>query len=1292
MSKNSCILYPEAPNGDASRLYKDLLKKVVDRPMANWLYAAYKVSGAAAMKNTNIKENSQGEHNVEDYLAFIDYKSMVKEMGDLHLAERQLGAVDNNGNRVDFSDAEDALKKADDFNTNHNALKATVIQHGDVYNIIVAEKNSKTHTYDDSVKSKLQAWDIYKQAFNAVGVDITALPQEAQSVFNAMNSNIANYLKGLSFISVPNIYKRDAMILLSLSPNSPHTQRLVNAFGSIEKAAQAIDEFNHGVGNLTAAQQILVLRAISNAKKFQGIDMDALNAQVKQATGNLLANSVEQSIKTELHELNKKYKIEINEIHRYSNDIRLLSDAAAEAAVNLQRQIRLLEKERGKNAEGARLSGVLNSLMRELECKRYSSGVLKFLDEASTQISEIDNMLLGIPQTGTDLEKAFGTAKILHQIKKLRERYYTLVSALADENLTIDESISQSDIDNIRQSAQKLKKYLDAKENVLKDFAESSMLSMLVDIVGDTAPNGQSMINVVRMAAVDSSIMDYLYSMGTASNPVIAAAGSIVRNAQDGRDVKLNAISERIRKSTHKLYEAGYNSEFMYEDDGHLISDIDWTTYKKARKAHIQKLFASGLRGFDLKQAIENWEDQNTEDRVVDVTNGRTERVPNTFYRKTNDFREGWSKEQKDYYDEMMQLKGEIGSLLPNYAQHQYLPPQVRREFLDAVNDAKNCQDVLKAVKNKVQNLYKVREDDTNYNTNGIIDGDEYQIAEGDFDNTPLRQIPIFFINKVEEGELLKNFSSGLQALASTAVNYEAMNNIVDVVEFIGDFIDGQYAKENVTKADLVQAQGVKIVKDLWRKSVNSNTSALMQGFISQHIYGVMRNPNENKALAKVMSNIMGYSSFKALASNIKGAFSNYLMGEFQMLIEAGAGEFYGFKDYGWAHTRLLGRAGAAGDIMELMTNNMSHKSTLMREMFDPLQENFSDKSHKKYYKSAFRQMISHDCSFIDYSSGEYLIHYVNMYAILHHEKVRLNGEEISLFDAFEVSDKEDGNARLLLKQGVTDLDGNAITEKYIDTIRKRIRYVNESTHGAMNAEDKGLIHQRILGRMVMNFRQWMVGHYSRRFRFRHFDASLGAEREGYWISLYKGLMNEDTKDAWKSDHKLKAIGMFMKDFYTFMFRSSAQWHNLDAMQKHNVKRVRTEMGIYICLLGLSCVLGEPDEHKKEWMRRWWIYQTKRLILDTEAASPHPKMLKSMMDIFQSPIASISMLNSLFYMIYGINDLGNTIKSGDHKGENKYIRNIIKYNLPFYKDWEQMQNFGEKDDVFKIFETTPSNH
>jgi hypothetical protein len=184
-------------------------------------------------------------------------------------------------------------------------------------------------------------------------------------------------------------------------------------------------------------------------------------------------------------------------------------------------------------------------------------------------------------------------------------------------------------------------------------------------------------------------------------------------------------------------------------------------------------------------------------------------------------------------------------------------------------------------------------------------------------------------MNKVEEGELLKDFSTGLQHLAGTAINYDAMSNVAQVVEFIGDFAkDKMAAKDPGNKQDVVENKFVKVFQQLYKWGKNTNTDALIDGYISVHLYGEKRDPNENKKWSKMVDNLIGYTSFKGLATNFKGAFANYLVGEFQMMIEAGAGEFYNIKDYAWAHTKLFGGAGVVGEMMDLVTNNVIVKPT----------------------------------------------------------------------------------------------------------------------------------------------------------------------------------------------------------------------------------------------------------------------------------------------------------------------------------------------------------------------------
>lgn len=98
-------------------------------------------------------------------------------------------------------------------------------------------------------------------------------------------------------------------------------------------------------------------------------------------------------------------------------------------------------------------------------------------------------------------------------------------------------------------------------------------------------------------------------------------------------------------------------------------------------------------------------------------------------------------------------------------------------------------------------------------------------------------------------------------------------------------------------------------------------------------------------------------------------------------------------------------------------------------------------------------------------------------------------------------------------------------------------------------------------------------------------------------------------------------------------------------------------------------------------------------MLDIEASTPGIYIITSGLTILQSPMASVNTLNAWLYAFYDLTngDLTTKIKSGPYRGWYKYWKNILQYNVPFWKDIEQMKRMDEDDTIFKVFEQIPSN-
>lgn len=1277
MSRNNCTLYPEV-NGEASKLYKDLLKKIPNRPLVNYIYAAYLQQGVAAnMSRQGFKTNKQGQHDATAVMQYFDVINMENESAKAWTVAKQIGARDSSGDLVNFTNVKEALEKAAQANHSFVGTVSYVVPHGDSLNILTEAKDSRTQIKVHEIEEKLAVWSVIEQAFNKVGIDINSFDFNKELVNANRGKAFLGWLDNLKYAARNDVLsQKEIRTILALGENSTQVKRLEQMFGSLDEAANKMyDAFHRGRANYTQSQLSLMESAITEGKKFQGLDINALKQQVSQVEGNLAANSEEVAIQSTLETLNQKYNIDFNEIHKKEKEISQLSHVAVEAVTTLERQLRELKAKQGITPEVQQLETAVKRLTKELQSKRYYSGAMSFLTEALTQVQNMESLYKQASQaSGTNLERNKKRAEALMQIDRIMKGYWHIVYALSNiDRLTIDENISDYDKKSIGDQAKAAREQFEKYSYKIKELEKDTMIDIATEYLGESTSNGMAIADIVTMADIDSTFWDKLYSISRVSNPLITVMGDIIRNAQGKRTKELEEISLRIRRATRNLYKSGSDSSFMYEPNGnYIISDIDWKAYNGAKVRAYNKLVSAGKSKMEIAELMEQWQEANTEDRIVDYVSGRTERVPNGNYRKA--FPQ-LTQAQQEYYNEMMQIKGELGTLLPKYAQKQYLPPQKRRKFLDAIGQSKGSpKAIAKAILNKLQDLVTIREDDPLNSENGVIDGEEYGIRNGALDNTAYRRIPIFYINRLKDSEeLLKDFSGAMQALAGTAINYDCMDEIKDTIEFMGDFIERKSgaATENGKRLTdrVINDDEIKVYKDLEEYGSNSNTSAIIRGFIDKHIYGVK--VKDQGKWVKLVQTLLNYTSIRALTFNVKGFIANYIVGEFQMLIEAGAGEFYNLADYAWANARVFGdnTLNAPGRIMDFLTDNVNSKSMLLAQRFDPLDDEFNEQQNKRYYKGPLRKLLGHDFTFIGYGTGEHMLHFVNMYAVLHNIKVQINGKKATLYDAFYTGNKSDGNSELLLKNNVTykDNEGNwkPVDDVFLDSVRDKVRYCNQTTHGSMNEEDAGLINQRMIGRCIFNLKRWMIEHYSRRFRGSHWDSSLRQQREGYYTTVGKFML------SWAND------------LFNFESEAALHWKDMDAGQKANVRRALSENLILGCLLGLSFALGEPEEHKKDFWMRMWIYQTKRAIMETKGSTPYGLPFE-MDKLINSPIAATNTVNTLLYPFVGLGDLNQTIKSGKYKGWNKYGRNMLKV-LPFYGQIDQLQNMDEDPSIFSVF-------
>ena len=1297
MKGPSCTYSPDAwdVEGKVSKLYSDLMDKVGgDRPFTNYIYTLYRQDGVAdTMDAQGYKRDRNGEHKVNDVYKFFNVANMRTEAGvSTDSLARTIGVMDSSGRYIDF-DAKIAYQKALDFNNNSQGGKvAYVQQHGDKFNVVLDNVDSKTFLYKADVELQMKEWQAVDTAFGSHGISLDALATKYPEIFNPTRVyDFLHYIKSLADTSSPRyLNKRDINIVLGIAARSPKIQNLLSrGWGTAEETAEKAFDVLHNPSAYAPDLVTFVTEALKEGMTLNDAFVEDLKTDLKDNVDLAFTmTSKEYDMKETLKELNDKYGIDTNVMILHDREIRRLSQAAGHAIITLQRQIDKLKSEgRGTNAQLQEISDTINAISKEIDGKRYYAGLLTFMSKALQYAQRIQKELTNIPTTGTKAEYISARADILTTAKNFQDSYRFIVESLATiDNLIIDENITDADRAILKQQAEEVLKILNAQEKVMSNLREDTMIDICTEVVGSNIIDGKAVADIVRMSESDMSIMDFLYSVGRQSNFLISAMGTVIRDAQIERDQIVNGYRLAISRATDALYKSGSNSEFMYvkNDKGfyRIASDIDFDAFARDKAKYRGRMKMRGLRGFQLKDAMDAWMEANTE---IDGRYSQVSRVPKrSIYGTISDFQDGWTDAQKQYYDTVMKLKGQIEELLPSYAQNLYLPPQRRASWLDIIKKGIDGKMTTKqVVKNLLDrmNPIKVRANEQDYGM--FIDNNNYIETKGDFDSNILRTIPIFYTRRLkDQNDLLLDFSAGLLSLAQTAVNYDAMFKIKDIVEMMGDYIKSRnpVAKRNgATQAEVVETQAIHIVSKLRDK--NKSFNDLVDGFIDKHIYGVEM--KDQGTGWRILQSLINYTSLNQLAPNLKGGLSNFLVGEHQMLIEAVAGSLSGVRlkdksdvmytvsDYAAANALVLGTAVHPGNLMDHLSNNTSSTAHLLAERFDPLQDLANEQGGKRYYNSAFRQIVGGFDVMGLYSSGEAIIHYVNMYACLLNEKVLdANGKKVSLYSAFEPygkRTKKNGNAELTIKQGYKQLDGTAIDDAYLDKVKARIRNINQKTHGSMNREDKGLIHRRMAGRAVMNFRQWMVEHYSRRYRGRYWDYSQRKFVEGYFNTVGK------------------LVQSYASDYVSFINDAHCRWDELDAAQKENVYRACSEVALLAALLGVSALVGDPNKYKGKYWARMWIYQLRRLILDEQASMPWG-IPNEGVTVLDSPIASINTINGILYPYTGLinGDFKDTIQSGRYKGWNKYGRNLLK-NVPFYKQIDQTLHIADEDYIFSIF-------
>ena len=610
---------------------------------------------------------------------------------------------------------------------------------------------------------------------------------------------------------------------------------------------------------------------------------------------------------------------------------------------------------------------------------------------------------------------------------------------------------------------------------------------------------------------------------------------------------------------------------------------------------------------------------------------------------------------QKEYYDFIIKTKMILDGYLPNHYRNTYLAPQIPQDFYNTIFQSKNITNTLKNSYKEFTSQFQEQMYETGFGSKETVEN---------FDGSTVKTVPVYFVNKLKDMERLNTDIAGSMIAYSLMANhYKEFSQVADIMEMTKlTFDDRVYTKKkfgskddegNLTKGDtsIFDKFGAKLTFVKTNQIVKSNAFQVFEHMIDTNMYDILK-ANEQLGkwkIGRIADAFLNFNSMNKMAFNVLSQTSNVLNSRWQTFIESAAGEYINIKDLLFSDKTFMQNVFPM--ISEVGQRIKINKIPMLIDFFDAKMELNGNLSRiNMNEKNLASKVFSTDMFYMLNNMAEFHAYATVTIAVLHHIKVKnVNGNQTTLYDILDKKDIKLDNAKLgqyiSVREGYTTLDGKAIDKNFIFETGRLIQGLGKSMFGVYSATEKTMINKWLIGRMATQFRGYFIPNLIRRFGGRTFDFDYNKEVEGYFYTLGNVVIKN-----WRDIIKLK-----------FALVSK----NLDDIEKANMKRALTELGMFTTLILSVFALaryGETDDDMEEnsWFYNYMLYSSIRLGSEVGSMIP-PAILFEIPKQIASPIPSMNLFNLVGNITNPKKSL-NTIESGvwkDHLYLEKYIVDVI---------------------------------
>lgn len=1020
---------------------------------------------------------------------------------------------------------------------------------------------------------------------------------------------------------------------------------------------------------------------------FKKISQKSLNEELNSLTGEVAKNILEGDLKTEVKKLGKgvfKQKATKGKVEKVSKEIR----AAEKVLKTIIAREKQLKHSKFSNEEIlAKVESTQKHLKFAIAVNQGIIGMGKYLDMVKTEtdyiVDKIEDYLENksndkvlVASTIQDMYELVNLYKpSLHNIRTLIENDKTLRqegSAILDLAEALENDISR------------IERFADSR---MEDALEYTLSKELAE------EEGVSAREIMEVSKEDtSSFRLWLGSVTNAKDAMVRIIGKILRDIKLNVDRYTIGVGKKLTAAQVKLEKTGFKDfDIFYEKyttgnnkgkkTGNIITKYNMGEYFKAKRNVMDRIAKQlkveawtdiphkELRDKNPEVAKiwgDEWKAFHKKHSVVDKKEGILR--PNDKY--LNKAFTTLSKEAKEYYDVLIDIKKEADKKLPtHYQKNASRMPMIRKDDLERIKSKE--QNIFTNVKEVVSERFTIKEDETDYGHRDIVSTE---------DGGVLRMVPVHYVSRLENMDNLSNDISSIYiAYAHMAENFKQKSKSKAKLELL----HRQVGERQLRTKDVFNR-----VKE--KEGKTTNTYKMIDMTLQKDLYGekseikYIKIGNKTINLTKVSDAFNNFVRRVNLAFNPFTHTASYITGSTYSKIEDIAGRYTTQESKLWAEKEL--DANMVNIMMQAGKRLKTNKVALLYE-YNGISNTGASAFKNLNFKTSVGRLLSESGVYSTYEAVDYRVKgkillaiydnyrlidgkYItkSQYKILNKErlsKAEINSgwkaaKDKSLYNAYEVKNNE-----LVIKNEF---------KKYIDSslenkVNNRINQITAQVDGRLNDADRSNLYRYEWGRLIMTHRGWIISGVENRWKPETYNYTTGEMEEGYHRTFFNTYIRPIL-------------------FNRFNFKQVAEnYSNLKEHQKANLRKAYADMAFIAIAMATMAILNglaegaDDDDDAIQFL----AYMSSRVKLEADAFTS----LREIPQILTSPAAGINQVENtldLFHMLYSFDDEGkwrplDVIDRGRYKGLNRLEKTAIKMSI--LKNFYEFNAAEEKNRYLK---------